>query len=180
MERLWMFKQLAGTMTDMTWLDGDGAVTLAEGSAQFEHVSLYSDDCVGHRGSDVYPFGLLNGTANDQVRTGLIDVKRWQEITDEGAETSSVRRSSGGNTLTNRELLRAFDPHENSLTYIYDTFRWDHCSALGFDFNDAREDASRNDHTKTTATSRMSFRARQRPKHVRPTADDSHSGAAQR
>lgn len=42
-----------------------------------------------------------------------------------------------GNTLANRDLLQAFDPRTNSLPYIYDTFKWAHCSNDGFDFDDA-------------------------------------------
>lgn len=42
-----------------------------------------------------------------------------------------------GNILTNRELLQAFDARSNSLPYVYDTFKWTHCEADGFDFDDA-------------------------------------------
>lgn len=42
-----------------------------------------------------------------------------------------------GNTLTNRELLRAFDARLNSLSYVYDTFKWTHCEADGINFDDA-------------------------------------------
>ncbi len=42
-----------------------------------------------------------------------------------------------GNTLTNRELLQVLDPRSNSLSYVYDTFKWTHCESDGFDFDDA-------------------------------------------
>lgn len=42
-----------------------------------------------------------------------------------------------GNILTNRELLQAFDARSNSLSYVYDTFKWTHCEADGFQFDDA-------------------------------------------
>lgn len=50
---------------------------------------------------------------------------------------TGVKSAGSGNILTNRELLQAFDPRRNDLPYVYDTFKWEHCSVDGFDFDDA-------------------------------------------
>lgn len=51
MERLWMFKRLTGTMTDLSWPDADVAyVDDTTGETVVESLSLYSEDCLGHRG----------------------------------------------------------------------------------------------------------------------------------
>lgn len=78
-------------------------------------------ECTGHSGSNVFPFDLLEYDTNGfQIRTGLKNMP------------------SGGNTLTNRELLKRLDPHHDSMTYIYDTFQWPHCEDDGFDFDGLR------------------------------------------
>lgn len=42
--------------------------------------------------------------------------------------------------MTNRDILAALDIRtENVLPYVYDTFKWDHCLELGYDFDDAWE-----------------------------------------
>lgn len=46
-ERLFMFSVLTGQITDWTWPNND------------ESSNIYGDACVGHGGSDVFPFGLL-------------------------------------------------------------------------------------------------------------------------
>lgn len=56
--------------------------------------------------------------------------------------TTGIRRDGhdageGGNSLTNREVLEHLDPRVDSLTYIYDTFKWSHCEDDGFNMNDA-------------------------------------------
>lgn len=33
--------------------------------------------------------------------------------------------------------MQVLDPRVNSLNYIYDTFEWTHCTADGYDMNDA-------------------------------------------
>lgn len=151
MERLWLFKTLTGTMADLTWVGAEGA------EAGEQMVSIYSQDCVGHRGDDVYPFDLMNGTANEIVRTGLVDT---------GAAAEIGVRGPIGNTLTNRDLLKEFDPRQNSLKYIYDTFRWDHCWQSGFNFDDAWIGAG--DATDITEQA------------IGPDAKRSHSGSKQR
>lgn len=117
-----MFKRLTGTMTDLTWPDEDTYVLDPEsGTTSLEVLSLYDDDCVGHRGSDVFPFGLAidDGDPGFTARTGI-----------KGDE-------EGGNTLTNREILQALDPRVNKMSYIYDTFEWSHCDEDGIHFDDA-------------------------------------------
>ena len=121
MERLWMFKRLTGTMTDLTWPDADTYVLDEEaGTTSLEVLSLYGEDCAGHRGSDVFPFGLAvdDGDPGFMARTGI-----------KGDEVS-------GNSLTNREILQALDPRVNKLSYIYDTFEWSHCDMDGIHMSD--------------------------------------------
>lgn len=60
MERLWMYTVLTGQMKDYTWPDSDITVTKPDGSTVSESLSLYGETCAGHRGSDVFPFGLLD------------------------------------------------------------------------------------------------------------------------
>ena len=122
MERLWMFKRLTGTMTDLTWPDADTHVLDEEtGTISLEALSLYGEDCAGHRGADVFPFGLAldDGDSGFMVRTGVGgDEVNW-------------------NSLTNREILQALDPRVNQLSYIYDTFEWSHCDLDGIHMSDA-------------------------------------------
>ncbi|CAN0329747.1 unnamed protein product, partial [Hapterophycus canaliculatus] len=108
-ERLWMYTVLTGQMKDYSWPDSDVTITKRDGTTVSEAISLFGDTCLGHRGSDVFPFGLLDNDSNG-----------FEVIT----------------TLTNRELLAEFDPRVNSLPYVYDTFKWEHCSDDGFDFDD--------------------------------------------
>lgn len=123
MERLWMFSVLTGQITDVHWPDSDVSFTASDGTTYMEAVSLYSEDCDGHRGKDVFPFGLLDKDTNDfRVHTGI-----------------KGNLPNGGNELTNREALAAFDPRINALPYIYDTFKWEHCVEDGYDLDDAWE-----------------------------------------
>lgn len=122
MERLWMFKRLTGTVTDLTWPDEDVSYTdTTTGKTVTESLSLYDETCNGHRGKDVFPFGL----ASDEGNYGFM------------ARTGIRGDMEAGNTLNNRELLKVLDPRVNALNYIYDTFEWTHCVEDGFDFNDA-------------------------------------------
>ncbi|CAN0362543.1 unnamed protein product, partial [Laminaria digitata] len=71
--------------------------------------------CYGHRGSDVFPYNIL---------TDLITpVFTFYGIT-------------GPNTISNREMIKIFDPSINALPFIYDNFEWPHCAAQGYDFKD--------------------------------------------
>lgn len=171
MERLWHFKVLSGTMTNTGWPDENTIVTMPDGTSKQEIVSLYSEECMGHRGSDVFPFGLWDGSLDHIVRTGLMDAILTSESDDDvGERDSPPNRQAAGNTLTNRELLAALDPRQDSLTYIYDAFRWDHCMQKGFDFHDMRN-ASRYDlHMKSkVGSSRL-------PLNVRSNGEREHSG----
>lgn len=119
-----MFSVLTGHVTDFTWPDENISYTDENGDSVSEMISLYGEDCTGHRGSDVFPFGLLDtDTDGFTVKTGI----RGNDET--------------GNTLTNRELLQAFDPRSNSLPYVYDNFKWTHCEADGVSFDQAWEAA---------------------------------------
>ncbi|CAM9493178.1 unnamed protein product [Ectocarpus sp. 6 AP-2014] len=123
MERLYQFPVLTGSIDDFFWTDADTNVTFADGTTVSEITSVYSDHCIGHHGSDVFPYYLLDtDTTGFEVKTGV----RGQPVF--------------GNMLTNREILTALDPRANSLSYVYDKFEWSHCAADGFDFNDAWDD----------------------------------------
>lgn len=73
MERLWMYTVLTGKMKDYSWPDSDVTITKPDGTEVTESTSLYGDTCTGHRGSDVFPFGLLEtDTDGFEVRTNGI------------------------------------------------------------------------------------------------------------
>ncbi|CAM9814374.1 unnamed protein product [Ectocarpus fasciculatus] len=113
MERLFMFARLTGNTYDMDWPDYDSA-------SPDETISRYGDDCIGHGGSDEFPFDLLAADHDGfEIKTGI---KGNPEI---------------GNSLTNREVLAAIDARVNQLPYVYDTFKWDHCLGSGYDFDAA-------------------------------------------
>lgn len=67
--------------------------------------------------------------------------------------TTGVKGVGRGNTLANRDLLAAFDPRINSMTYVYDNFKWEHCAEDGYDM----EDAWHNDETTTAPELRTRF-----------------------
>lgn len=114
-----MFSILTGGLTDFSWPDESTTVTGSDGSSYETSLSLFGDSCVGHRGSDVFPFGITNDDdPGFQIRT-------------------QIKSQPAGNTLTNRELLEALDPRENKMSYIYDNFMWPHCAKDGYDFNEA-------------------------------------------
>ena len=116
-----MFSVLTGSVTDFTWPDEDVTTTYPDGTTYTEVLSIYGEDCAGHAGKDIFPFGLLNGDVNDfKVQTGI-----------------KGNVPGGGNVLTNKEVLEALDPRNNALPYVYDTFKWSHCEAEGFNMNDA-------------------------------------------
>lgn len=115
-----MFKRLTGTMTDLSWPDEDTVYTNDNGETVRESLSLYDETCNGHRGKDVFPFGL----GSDEGSTGFM------------ARTGIRGDNDAGNTINNRDLLQLLDPRLDGLNYIYDTFEWKHCAADGFDMND--------------------------------------------
>lgn len=121
MERLWMFSVLTGSVTDISWPDEDITFTGTDGKTHTEPICAYAADCDGHRGKDVFPFGLLDSDATDfTVQAGI-----------------KGNAPRGGHALTNRETLAALDPKVNALPYIYDTFKWTHCEADGVNMDDA-------------------------------------------
>lgn len=116
-----MYSVLTGQIADYTWPDSDVTYTASDGASYTESISKYSDECLGHHGSDVFPFDLLANDVHDfTVQTGI-----------------KGNPEGGGNTLTNREVLGAIDPRTNALPYVYDTFEWKHCETDGFDMSDA-------------------------------------------
>ena len=120
MERLWQFAVVTGQVTRFTWPDNDVEIPLPDGTTTTEYISAYYDSCEGHRGKDVFPFGLLELDNNPfDIKTGI----RGNPVL--------------GNDLTNREVLEALDPRFDSLPYVYDNFKWDHCLSEGYDFDDA-------------------------------------------
>ena len=120
MERLWQFAVATGQVTEFRWPDNDRQTTLPDGSTYTEYVSKYYENCDGHRGSDIFPYGLLDQDVNGfEVKTGI------------------KSNPPTGNNLSNREVLDALDPRSNSMAYVYDTFKWDHCVSEGYDFDDA-------------------------------------------
>lgn len=68
---------------------------------------------MGHRGSDVFPYGIL-----DEIMTPQFNF--YGKV--------------GPNMLNNRELVHLFDPNVNGLSYIYDNFDWEHCTESGYVF----------------------------------------------
>lgn len=119
-----MYAVLTGHVTDFTWPDENVSYTDENGDTVMETLSLYGEDCTGHRGSDVFPFGLLDSDDDGfTIKTGIRGNNEF------------------GNTLSNREALQAFDPRSNSLPYVYDTFKWTHCASDGVDFDAAWETA---------------------------------------
>ena len=137
MERMWQYSVVTGQVTDFNWPDDDEInITLPDGTIYTEYIST-TEGCEGHRGSDVFPFHLDSGVDGFEVKTGI----RGSPVT--------------GNNLTNREVLASFDPRSNSLTYVYDTFKWDHCVPEGYDFDDAWRE--------TAASARKDFFVRDEP-----------------
>ena len=111
---------MTGTLTDFRWWDEDVTITRPDGTTFTDYLSSYYEECNGHHGSHIFPYGLLGSDIDGfKVKTGI----RGSTVT--------------GNNLTNREVLAAFDPRNNSLNYVYDTFKWDHCVSQGYDFDDA-------------------------------------------
>lgn len=135
-----MFKRLTGTLTDLRWPDRDTTVVTPRGITRNEIVSLYNDQCVGHRGSDVFPFGLAGDLTDIAVQTGISSRDRGSAGDDQTSGDENHRRSERVGTvgagLPNREVLQALDPRRDDLPYVYDTFRWDHCQEDGFNFED--------------------------------------------
>lgn len=149
-ERLWAFKHLLGTVADTTWPDDLTEYTAWDSTK----TSVEHNHCAGHGGSDVFPFGLLGdkevanfaGLQNDVGASSTVDnynriyamsFASSNEVYDFGRMhgVGKAMANDPVNTLTNREVLENLDPRNNRLSYIYDTFNWDHCVADGVDFN---------------------------------------------
>ncbi|CAM9856817.1 unnamed protein product [Pylaiella littoralis] len=91
MERLWMYSVLTGHITDFTWPDEDISYTNTDGTTVSESISFYGDTCSGHRGSDVFPFGLLDTDIDGfTIKTGV----RGNMDTGNTSRTESFSRPS--------------------------------------------------------------------------------------
>lgn len=158
MERLWMFSVLSGQVTDFSWPDNDLDYVDLDGSEVHKVLNIYSETCSGHKGGDVFPYDLLDSDVDGfQVSTGI------------------RHNDKMGNKLTNREVLQAFDPRANEMSYVYDTFKWTHCEADGVDFDDAWKATSKED----KARSGKSFYGFQKGTSQIPTYSALHNKAAE-
>ena len=119
MERLWQFSVLTGRITDFTWPDHDVTYNGPDSTPVEKSLSMYGDTCVGHRGSDVFPFGIISSD-----RVGF-DV-----------QIHILAQDGTGVGMSNREVLATVDPRLANVNYIYDNFKWAHCAADGCDFDD--------------------------------------------
>lgn len=64
MERLWMYSVMTGQITDFTWPDSTE-------ESDYGDISSFDDSCVGHGGSDIFPFGILDSDIDGfEVRGG--------------------------------------------------------------------------------------------------------------
>ena len=72
MERLYQFSVVTGTLTDFRWADEDVTVTLPDGTSYTNHLSSTDEDCNGHHGSHIFPYGLLGSDIDGfKVKTGI-------------------------------------------------------------------------------------------------------------
>eukprot|EP00903_Cladosiphon_okamuranus_P011690 g10995.t1 len=133
MERLLVFKLLAGTFTDYSWPDEAGSWVGMDGTEYDVEISTRSDTCVGHRGSDIFPYGILTDFITPQF---------------------TFYGKKAPNTLRNRMLVKLFDPSENALPFIYDNFEWSHCADMGYDFSDFFDTETMKSGPKGTAASK--------------------------
>ena len=101
MERLLQYKMIVRPFTDLNWANDLSNDNLpGDGTTLCE----YTDDsqCEGHHGYDVTTF---SSTYLDP-QTGLLTE----------------------DYLTNGEMLKAIDPQNYHMTYVYDDFAWPHCA----------------------------------------------------
>lgn len=64
MERLFMYSLLTGNVQDMHWADSNMVMATKDDEVYEELISAYGETCMGHRGFDVFPFGLLENDTN--------------------------------------------------------------------------------------------------------------------
>ncbi|CAM9305494.1 unnamed protein product [Ectocarpus fasciculatus] len=132
MERLLIFKLLAGTFTDYSWPDEVGPWVGMDGVEYDVTISTRSDTCYGHRGSDIFPYDIMTNTITPQF---------------------TFYGKKAPNTMQNRMLIKLFDPSENALPFIYDNFEWSHCESMGYDFSDFFDTSTMKSGPKGTAAS---------------------------
>ncbi|CAM9668790.1 unnamed protein product [Ascophyllum nodosum] len=119
MERIWQLSILTGHITDFTWPDHDITYHGPDQTPVERSLSMYTETCVGHRGSDAFPFGILES-----------DIEGFD------VEVGMLAHDGTGVGIPNRDVLAAVDPRVGNVTYIYDNFKWEHCAADGYNFDD--------------------------------------------
>lgn len=87
MERLWMYSVMTGQMTDMTWPDSSE-------TSEYGDISNYADSCLGHGGSDVFPFGILDTDTDGFTVSG----ERWCVVQNFASEVYMYVSVSRANT----------------------------------------------------------------------------------
>ena len=106
LERLWQWRKLANQLTDERWLDPS---TELGGEEKTVFCKTAQSECKGHHADDLMPFG-----------TALVQDHEYSVL--------------AAGTLTLGELYKMMDPNKDALPYVYDSFEWDHCTSIGFDF----------------------------------------------
>lgn len=74
-------------------------ITRPDGSQTTLYTSTYYEGCAGHRGSDIFAYGLLDSNVDGFK-----------------ARTQIRSHSDGGNTLTNQEVMAALGPRATRFT----------------------------------------------------------------
>ena len=100
MERLWLFKKLAGGFTDEAWPSVDYATV---------------DGCHGHKAGDVIPFRF--------------SLKTQSSLSDGSSDPNSAVPNNQ-TKYTNEELYNYMASGSPDMPYVYQDFNWDHCNSV--------------------------------------------------
>lgn len=109
LDRLYQYKRIVDDFTTMDWENAFGDTLYCNQgiSEYYAELNGFYNKCEGHHAVDIVPFDQRVFGDDYQIEHRL---------------------------LTNAELLNAADPNDYKLTYIYDSFRWDHCALDGVHF----------------------------------------------